>query len=41
MYLREFDNFYKNLYDGRFEEMWNYLKAIHNETEKAIMFKKL
>ena len=28
MYLREFDNFYKNLYDGRFEAMWNYLKGI-------------
>lgn len=33
MYKKEFDNFYENLYDGRFDEMWNYLKQLlSNET---------
>jgi len=30
-YKKEFDHFYESLYDGRYEEMWNYLKNLYNE----------
>ena len=28
MYKKEFEDFYTNLYDGRWEEMWDYLKEL-------------
>jgi hypothetical protein len=28
MYKKEFQFFYDNLYDGRFQEMWDHLKEL-------------
>jgi len=31
MYQKEFDNFYSNLYDGRFDDMWDELRKLLNK----------